>query len=275
MAAKGSWNSPIYVSDDEEEHSVASQLIYNYSAPPQNTSFQGYPQMDTGSEPRSNPQKRKRDEAFNNSNNNNNYQNRNNFMGGSTAYTETKKARKRRRRMEREEALMAQSRAAQAMMPSFGVIPFLPALNLNNSWPGPAPPFNHPFSLGMPLPLPPQNHNNNHQNNHFYPPLPPAEHPTYNNPPLRYDGLGNGNGHGNGYSGSGHQDHRHPPESSSWVSSMAANQSHHQQNPDLDFSGVRCRCILPLTHRVGRRWWSLQRRRWRGGRGGVQSWGLG
>jgi hypothetical protein len=36
MVAKGSWNSPIYISDDEDEHDVAGQLIYpeHDSTPP-------------------------------------------------------------------------------------------------------------------------------------------------------------------------------------------------------------------------------------------------
>ncbi|KAJ6562606.1 hypothetical protein B0H19DRAFT_100590 [Mycena capillaripes] len=225
MAGKGSWNSPIYISDDEDEHDVAGQLMHpEFDSIPQTTSHHTQNQLTTVShpvstpmqmrpEPRSNLQKRKRDDTFTYPIPGPNRMRDNSGRDVGPSNAETKKARKRRRRLEREEA-MVQSRAAQ-FLPSFSVLPFLPALN---SWHPPPPVFN-PYSLGMPAqPFPP--------NNMLYPEPggynPPPQYPTqptshtYAQPPPRY-------------SGGLPQDRRHEP--SAWVSSMAAG-SH---NPDLDF----------------------------------------
>ncbi|KAJ7912316.1 hypothetical protein B0H13DRAFT_2327484 [Mycena leptocephala] len=218
MVAKGSWNSPIYISDDEDEHDVAGQLIYpEHDSTPPSTSphhpqnqLSAVPQpmyapMNPGHEPRSTLQKRKRDDTFT-------YPNPGpSRVGPSNA--ETKKARKRRRRLEREEA-MAHSRA-QALLPSFSVLPFLPALN---SWRAPAPAFN-PYSLGIPAqPFPP--------NNMLFP-----DHGGYNTPP-QYPTHSTSHSYAQPqrYNNSvPTHERRHEP--STWVSSMAAG-SH---NPDIDF----------------------------------------
>ncbi|KAJ6498159.1 hypothetical protein C8R47DRAFT_1069030 [Mycena vitilis] len=75
MAGKGSWNSPIYISDDEDESDVAGQLICTEPAPAPPATSQNqlttisppiYTPMDTGFEPRSTLQKRKREDTFTN-----------------------------------------------------------------------------------------------------------------------------------------------------------------------------------------------------------------
>ncbi|KAJ7669531.1 hypothetical protein DFH06DRAFT_1294279 [Mycena polygramma] len=208
MAGKGSWNSPIYISDDEDENDVAGQLICPESAPaPPATSTNQlttisppiYTPMDTAFEPRSTLQKRKREDTFTNPTPGPSRHRENSSRDVGPSNAETKKARKRRRRQEREEA-MAHSRA-QAFLPPFSVLPFLPTLN---SW-QPPPSFN-PYSLGMQAqPFPP--------NNVLYP-----DHGGYN-APHQYPTYTNGPPH----------EQRHEP--SNWVSSMAAG-SH---NPDLDF----------------------------------------
>ncbi|KAK7044372.1 hypothetical protein R3P38DRAFT_2878419 [Favolaschia claudopus] len=143
----GSRNSPIYISDDDDdEQNVVGQPAFPEPNPLAQTTSTHHPQNQLipisqsnniqpapAPETRPNSQKRKRED--------NNQRNKAQNAGSSNG--ETKKQRKRRRRLEREEA-MAQNRA-QTMLPPFSVLPFLPALN---SW-GQLPAFN-PYSLGIP-----------------------------------------------------------------------------------------------------------------------------
>ncbi|KAJ7485759.1 hypothetical protein FB451DRAFT_64510 [Mycena latifolia] len=219
MASKGSWNSPIYISDDEDEIDVAGQLIHpdldstppNASPyPPQNhlatVAEPVYAPMETNLGPRSTLQKRKRDVAFANPIPGPSRLRENRTRDTGSSSLETKKARKRRRRLEREEAIAR-------TFPPFSALPFLPTLN---SWGTTGPAFD-PYSFAM-------------QAQHL-PPKPflypehggygPAPQDTWSRPqaypqPQRYD-LG--------------PTHDRRPEPSSWVSSMAATGS----NLGLDF----------------------------------------
>ncbi|KAJ7512980.1 hypothetical protein B0H11DRAFT_15210 [Mycena galericulata] len=223
MAAKGSWNSPIEISDDEEENEeVVGQLVeedsVNDSAlaniPSRRRNQPSEPTVDPAVEqPRTSLQKRKRDETYSQPNPGPSH------AGSSNSNLETRKARKRRRRLEKEEA-MALSRA-QSMVPPFAMLPFLPALN-------PYGPVFNPYSsfgMGMPAPPPLQHKPMMYPEHGGYTPNNTPSYPV-RPPPPPYNHHRHSNGHGSG----GH-DHRHS-EPSTWVSSMAGNQN---QNQDLDF----------------------------------------
>ncbi|KAJ7104402.1 hypothetical protein B0H15DRAFT_23822 [Mycena belliarum] len=226
MALKGSWSSPICISDDEDENSVAGQLTLpeidstppNASPyPPQNLNVSHTPmEVETSSEPRSTLQKRKRDEGSIHPVPGPSRLRENFTRDSGPSGLETKKARKRRRRLEREEA-MAHSRA-QAFVPPFA---FHPALG---SWNTPGPAFN-PFAFPMSTPqfasqpfMYPQNGG--------YSGL-PYQSQTYHQP------LGHGNG----------PLHNRQPEPSAWVSSMAATEP---STPALDFWDAYPSTPLPL-----------------------------
>ncbi|KAJ6489947.1 hypothetical protein C8R45DRAFT_992193 [Mycena sanguinolenta] len=212
MTSQGTWNSPIYISDDEDEQDVAGQLVHPESDStstatsmphtqnqPSTFSHPVYPPNNTG---QSVLKKRKRDDTR---------KGENSGQNASASNAETKKARKRRRRMERQEA-MAQSRA-QSMLPPFSVLPFLPPLN---PW-GPPPGFN-PYSLGIPPhPFPPNN-------------MPYNEHGVFNAGPS-YPPQSTPYTSHQQYNGGPSHDHRQGNEQSTWVSSMAASSN----APNLDF----------------------------------------
>ncbi|KAJ7667156.1 hypothetical protein B0H17DRAFT_1210442 [Mycena rosella] len=203
MAAKGSWNSPIYISDDDDEMSVAGQLTYDYTPTPPNAS--PYPQPAPAPYPH-----RKHEDAFPS------YPGPNRLP----AHLETKKARKRRRRLEREEAAQARAHPPPAPPAPFlpGLHPFLPLMPTLNWPPAPLPLFT-PFPYMLPpKPLFYDAGYGGTQGGGFAPPrddvYPPAQgyaapRDEMYPPPAaaadRYEG-------------------RAEPEPSAWVSSMAADQ---------------------------------------------------